>query len=49
MLVSGPGASKFLPPGFRLGEPFPLPYDLKSIQSRMRAMFLVQGPTADSK
>lgn len=49
MLVSGPGSSKFLPPGFRLGEPFPLPYDLKSIQSRMSAMFLVQGPTADSK
>jgi hypothetical protein len=49
MLVSGPGASKFLPPGFRLGEPFPLPYDLKSIKSRVKALFLTQGPTADSK
>ena len=49
MLVSGPGSSKFLPPGFRLGEPFPLPYDLKRIDSRLKALFLTQGPTAESK
>jgi hypothetical protein len=49
MLVSGPGASKFLPPGFQLGEPFPLPYDLKRIDSRLKALLLTQGPTADSK
>lgn len=49
MLASGEGASKFLPPGFRLGEPFPLPYDLKSIKSRLKALLLTQGPTADSK
>jgi hypothetical protein len=49
MLISGSGAGKFLPPGFRLGEPFPLPYDLKSIRSQVKALFLTQGPTAVSK
>jgi hypothetical protein len=49
MLASGEGASRFLPPGFRLGEPFPMPYDLKSIKSRVGALLLTQGPTAVSK
>ena len=45
-MVDGKDTSQFLPPGFRLGEPFPLPYDLESIRPRPGAVSLRQHPTA---
>ena len=38
-------ASRILPPGFRLGEPFELPYDLETIRCRVGAVHLHQRPT----
>src|SRR3989304_7707931 len=37
-------ASQFLPPGFRLGEPFELPYDLESIRCRLGSVLVHQRP-----
>jgi hypothetical protein len=39
-------ASEFLPPGFRLGEPFELPYDLESIRCTLGSVLLRQGASA---
>ncbi|MGH9323725.1 MAG: hypothetical protein ACRD3V_28055, partial [Vicinamibacteria bacterium] len=41
-LASSESASQFLPPGFRLGEPFDLPYNLESIRCRMGMVHLRQ-------
>jgi hypothetical protein len=38
-------ASKLLPPGFKVGESFPLPYEIESIRCRVGALSLTQGPT----
>ena len=38
-------ANRILPPGFRLGEPFELPYDLETIRCRVGAVHLHQRPT----
>jgi ATPase subunit of ABC transporter with duplicated ATPase domains len=38
-------ASQFLPPGFRLGESFELPYDLESIRCRLGSVLVQQRPT----
>ena len=48
-MVEGKDTSRLLPPGFRLGEPFPLPYDLESIRPQPGAVSLRQRPTAPSK
>lgn len=37
-------ASKLLPPGFKLGESFRLPYEIESIRCRVGALSLRQGP-----
>lgn len=42
-------ASEFLPPGFRLGEPFELPYDLESIRCRLGSVVVSQRPTVLDK
>lgn len=42
-------ASQFLPPGFRLGEPFELPYDLESIRCRVGSVRVQQRPTVLGK
>jgi hypothetical protein len=39
-------ATEFLPPGFRLGEPFELPYDLESIRCTLGSVLVRQGPSA---
>ncbi|MGH9322563.1 MAG: hypothetical protein ACRD3V_22095, partial [Vicinamibacteria bacterium] len=41
-LASSETASQFLPPRFRLGEPFDLPYNLESIRCRMGMVHLRQ-------
>ncbi len=43
-LAQTEGASKILPPGFKLGESFALPYELQSIRCRVGALSLRQGP-----
>jgi hypothetical protein len=48
-LISNEDASEFLPPGFRLGEAFALPFDLESIQCLPGTVKLVQRATAASK
>jgi hypothetical protein len=42
-------ASQFLPPGFLLGEPFELPYDLESIRCRLGSVLVQQRPTVLAK
>jgi hypothetical protein len=42
-------ASQFLPPGFRLGESFELPYDLESIRCRLGSVLVQQRPTVLDK
>jgi hypothetical protein len=42
-------ASQFLPPGFRLGESFELPYDLESIRCRLGSVLVQQRPTVLGK
>lgn len=49
LMVEGAGADKFLPPGFKLGQPFSLPFALESIHCRLGAVRLRQGPTAKAK
>jgi hypothetical protein len=49
LMTQGEGASQFLPPGFRLGEPFPLPFDLESIHCQLGAVLMRQRPTAPPK
>jgi hypothetical protein len=49
MMADGSKADAFLPPGFRLGEPFPLPLELESIRCLAGAVRLKQGPTAGTK
>jgi hypothetical protein len=44
-LARSESASQFLPPGFRLGEPFELPYDLESIRCRLGSVLIQQRPT----
>ncbi len=48
-LAQSQNASQFLPPGFRLGEPFELPYDLESIRCRLGSVLVQQRPTALDK
>lgn len=48
-LISNEDASAFLPPGFRLGEAFTLPFDLESIQCLPGTLKLVQRATAPVK
>lgn len=43
-LAQKEGASKILPPGFKLGESFPLPYEIESIRCHLGALSLRQGP-----
>jgi hypothetical protein len=38
-------ASEFLPPGFRMGEPFELPYDLEAIRCRAGSVLVSQRPS----
>jgi hypothetical protein len=42
-------ASQFLPPGFRMGEPFELPYDLESIRCQLGKILVQQRPTTVDK
>jgi ATPase subunit of ABC transporter with duplicated ATPase domains len=42
-------ASQFLPPGFRLGESFELPYDLEIIRCRLGSVLVQQRPTVLDK
>jgi hypothetical protein len=49
MMVDGSKADAFLPPGFRLGEPFPLPLDLESLRCLPGTVQLKQGPTTAAK
>jgi hypothetical protein len=42
-------ARQLLPPGFQLGEPFELPYDLESIQCRLGSVLVHQRPTSLDK
>ncbi len=42
-------ARQILPPGFRMGEPFELPYDLESIQCRLGSVLVHQRPTTIDK
>lgn len=48
-LSQSESASQFLPPGFRMGEPFELPYDLESIQCRLGSVLVRQRPTVLDK
>lgn len=48
-LAQSETANQFLPPGFRMGEPFELPYDLESIQCRLGLVLLQQRPTTLDK
>ena len=48
-MAQSESASKFLPPGFRLGEPFDLPYHLESIRCRIGSVLLQQRPTLLAK
>jgi len=45
MLTSDVKQLPFLPPGFRLGEPFALPYNVESVKLHMGAVTLRQRPT----
>ena len=47
--ISNEAASEFLPPGFRLGEAFTLPFDLESIQCQPGTVKVVQRATAPLK
>ena len=47
--ISNEDASEFLPPGFRLGEAFTLPFDLESIQCQPGTVTVVQRATAPLK
>ncbi len=47
--ISNENASEFLPPGFRLGEAFTLPFDLESIQCQPGTVKVVQRATAPLK
>ncbi len=42
-------AALFLPPGFRMGEPFELPFDLESIRCRLGSVLVQQRPTVLDK
>jgi hypothetical protein len=48
-LAQSERASEFLPPGFRIGEPFELPYDLESIRSHAGSVLIQQRPTVLDK
>jgi hypothetical protein len=48
-LAQSEGASQFLPPGFRMGEPFELPYDLESIRCRLGSVLVQQRPSTLDK
>ena len=48
-LAQSEKASQFLPPGFRIGEPFELPYDLESIRCRLGSVLVQQRPTVLDK
>ncbi len=48
-MAQSESATLFLPPGFRLGEPFELPYDLESISCRLGSILIQQRPTALDK
>jgi hypothetical protein len=48
-LAQSERASEFLPPGFRMGEPFELPYDLESIRCRVGSVLVQQRPTVLDK
>jgi hypothetical protein len=48
-LAQSERASQFLPPGFRMGEPFELPYDLESIRCRLGSVLVQQRPTVLDK
>ncbi len=47
--ISAQDASEVLPPGFRLGEAFTLPFDLESIQCQPGAVKVRQRATAPAK
>lgn len=44
-LIAGYDTSKILPPGFRLGEPFALPYDVESIRCQPKSVLVEQKAT----
>lgn len=44
-LIEGYDTSKILPPGFRLGEPFALPYDVESIRCQPKSVLVEQKAT----
>jgi hypothetical protein len=48
-LAQSETANRVLPPGFRMGEPFELPYDLETIQVRQGSVLLQQRPTTLGK
>ena len=48
-LAQSERAALFLPPGFRMGEPFELPYDLESIRCRSGSVLVQQRPTVLDK
>ena len=48
-LISEQDASEFLPPGFRLGEAFTLPFDLESIQCQPGTVKVRQRATTPAK
>jgi hypothetical protein len=48
-LAQSEKATQFLPPGFRMGEPFELPYDLESIRCRVGSVLLEQRRTLLAK
>jgi hypothetical protein len=48
-MANGSGAEPYLPPGFKLGEPFALPLDLESIHCRVGLVRLRQGRSANPK
>jgi hypothetical protein len=48
-LAQSERASEFLPPGFRMGEPFELPYDLESIRCQVGSVLVQQRPSPVDK
>jgi hypothetical protein len=48
-MTQSKNASQFLPPGFRLGEQFELPYDLESIRCQLGKIRVQQRPTTVDK
>lgn len=48
-MAQSKNASQFLPPGFRMGEPFELPYALESIRCQLGKMLVQQRPTTVDK